>query len=144
MIAHLLDVEEVVGGDAAPGVRVLALQPVLEDALLAPDLLAVAPAALAEQPAHGALVTWSHTGHTLSVVTPCQWSHTGVVTLSVGHCCAMVVPGDTRQHCPRAASPCWCCHHRLPTPTPGPQPAARSGGQCQWICGHYFYCLLTS
>ena len=69
MIAHLLDVEEVVGGDAAPGVRVLALQPVLEDALLAPDLLALAPAALAEQPAHGALVTWSHTGHTLSVVT---------------------------------------------------------------------------
>ena len=69
MIAHLLDVEEVVGGDAAPGVRVLALQPVLEDALLAPHLLALAPAALAEQPAHGALVTWSHTGHTL------HWSH---------------------------------------------------------------------
>ena len=45
------------------------------------------------------MVPWSP-GHTLSVVTPCQWSHTGVVTLSVGHCCAMVVPGDTRQHCP--------------------------------------------
>ena len=106
----------------------LALQPVLEDALLAPHLLALAPAALAEQSAHGALVTWSHTGHTLSVVTPCQWSHTGVVTLSVGHCCAMVVPGDTRQHCPWPPTRVGVVTTGRPpdTPTPGPQPAARS------------------
>ena len=106
----------------------LALQPVLEDALLAPHLLALAPAALAEQSAHGALVTWSHTGHTLSVVTPCQWSHTGVVTLSVGQCCAMVVPGDTRQHCPWPPARVGVVTTGRPpdTPTPGPQPGARS------------------
>ena len=106
----------------------LALQPVLEDALLAPHLLALAPAALAEQSAHGALVTWSHpvSGHTL--VTPCQWSHTGVVTLSVGHCCATVVPGDTRQHCPRPPARVGVVTTGRPpdTPTPGPQPGARS------------------
>lgn len=104
----------------------LALQPVLEDALLAPHLLALAPAALAEQSAHGALVTWSHPGHTL--VTPCQWSHTGVVTLSVGHCCAMVVPGDTRQHCPWPPARVGVVTTGRPpdTPTPGPQPGARS------------------
>ena len=106
----------------------LALQPVLEDALLAPHLLALAPAALAEQSAHGALVThWSHpvSGHTL--VTPCQWSHTGVVTLSVGHCCAMVVPGDTRQHCPWPPARVGVVTTGRPpdTPTPGPQPGAR-------------------
>ena len=50
---HLLDVQEVVGGDPAPGVGVPLLQPVLEHALLSPDLLMrpLAPA-LAEQSAH--------------------------------------------------------------------------------------------
>ena len=50
---HLLDVQEVVGGDPAPGVGVPLLQPVLEHALLSPDLLmrSLAPA-LAEQSAH--------------------------------------------------------------------------------------------
>ena len=50
---HLLDVQEVVGGDPAPGVGVPLLQPVLEHALLSPNLLmrSLAPA-LAEQSAH--------------------------------------------------------------------------------------------
>ena len=120
--SHLLDVEEVVGGDAAPGVRVLALQPVLEDALLAPHLLAVTPAALAEQSAHGALVThWSHpvSGHTLSVVT--HWrGHT--------ECGPLLCHGRPWRHqatLPRAASPCWCCHHRPPTRHSDTRPGAR-------------------
>ena len=70
------------------------------------------------------MVPWSP-GHTL--VTPCQWSHTGVVTLSVGHCCAMVVPGDTRQHCPWPPARVGVVTTGRPpdTPTPGPQPGAR-------------------
>ena len=88
--SHLLDVEEIVGGDAAPGVRVLPLQPVLEDALLAPHLLALAPAALAEQSAHGALVThWSHpvSGHTLA------WSHWVWATVVLWS--SLATPGNT-------------------------------------------------
>ena len=73
------------------------------------------------------MVPWSHpvSGHTL--VTPCQWSHTGVVTLSVGQCCAMVVPGDTRQHCPWPPARVGVVTTGRPpdTPTPGPQPRAR-------------------
>ena len=62
------------------------------------------------------------------LVTPCQWSHTGVVTLSVGHCCAMVVPGDTRQHCPGPPARVGVVTTGRPpdTPTPGPEPGARS------------------
>ena len=51
---HLLDVQEVVGGDSAPGVGVPLLQPVLEDTLLSPDLLMgpLGAPGLAEQSAH--------------------------------------------------------------------------------------------
>ena len=99
----------------------LPLQPVLEDALLAPHLLALAPAALAEQSAHGALVTWSHTGHTLSVVT--HWrGHT--------ECGPLLCYGRPWRHqatLPLAASVGVVTTGRPPdTPTPGPQPGAQS------------------
>ena len=70
---HLLDVQEVVGGDSAPGVGVPLLQPVLEDTLLSPDLLMgpLGAPGLAEQSAHVyklLMPRLCHTAHTA------QWS----------------------------------------------------------------------
>ena len=48
----ILEVQEIVGGDPAPGVGVALLQPVLEHTLLSPDLLVAPLGALAEQSAH--------------------------------------------------------------------------------------------
>ena len=92
---HLLDVQEVVGGDPAPGVGVPLLQPVLEHALLSPDLLmrSLAPA-LAEQSAH---VCWLCSVCVIHVQTAC--SHWGPVVTNeceVWVCC--VGPSGRQGH----------------------------------------------
>ena len=106
-------------------------------------LLLNSPPMVPWSPGHTLVTHWSHpvSGHTLSVVT--HWrGHT--------ECGPLLCYGRPWRHqatLPLAASPCWCCHHRPPTRHSDTRPAARSsepGGQCQWICGHYFYCLLTS
>ena len=78
-----MDVQEVVGGDSAPGVGVALMQPVLEHALLSPDLLmgplGGAPA-LAEQSAHVYKLFMPRLCSQLVVTNECQ-----VPVCCVGH-----------------------------------------------------------